>query len=152
MRHRTAGFTGIEILIVLVIGGILMGMALPAFGRALARRGAQNARDALVTLSARARNLAIERGATVTLGVDVAAGRAWIAQGTDTLDVLDYSGEFDADLTARRNAALLQVCFTPRGIGGACSSSTLLPDTVIFKRGAHTARAEVRVLGQVSKL
>lgn len=150
MRNRTAGFTGIEILVVLAIAGILMGMALPAFGRAIARRGALNARDTLVTMGARARSVAIERGATVKLGVDVPAGRAWIADGVDTLQVLDYAGEFDAKLRTMRNAPLLEVCFTPRGIGGACGS-TVLPDTVIFIRGSHTARAAVRVLGQVTK-
>jgi hypothetical protein len=83
--------------------------------------------------------------------VHMPTGRAWIAQGTDTLEVLDYSGEFDADLRAVRNAALIEVCFTPRGVGGACGT-TVLPDTVIFARGPHTARAVVRFLGQVSKL
>src|SRR5690606_22234626 len=112
MRRQTAGFTGIEILVVLVIGGILLAMALPAFGRAIARRGALNARDALVTMGARARSVAIERGATVTLGVAVDEGRAWIAEGPDTLDVLDYSGEFDAKLAAIRNASLLEICFS----------------------------------------
>lgn len=152
MRRQTAGFTGIEILIVLVIGGILMGMALPAFGRAISRRGALNARDALVVMGARARSTAIERGATVKLGVDVAAGRTWIVEGMDTLDVLDYSGEFDAKLRAIRNGAMLEICFTPRGVGGACNATTALPDTVIFTRGPHSARAAIRVLGQVSRL
>jgi len=150
MRHRTAGFSGIELLVVLVIGGILMGMALPAFGRAIARRNVENARDALIAMGARARSLAIERGATVKLGVETVAGRAWIADGPDTLQVLDYSGEFNVGLRSARNAALLEVCFTPRGVGGRCGA-TELPDTLFFTRGAYTARASIRVLGQVTK-
>jgi len=49
-----------------------------------------------------------------------------------------------------RNAALLEVCFTPRGVGGACGG-TVLPNTVVFTRGPYTARAAIRVLGQVTK-
>lgn len=150
MSHRLAGYSGIEILVVLVIGGILAGMALPAFGRAIARRNVENARDALIVMGARARSLAIERGRAVKLGVETAAGRAWIVDGPDTLQVLDYAGEFEADLRSVRNAALLEVCFTPRGVGGACGD-TVLPDTVVFTRGPYTARAAIRVLGQVTK-
>ncbi|MFO7261975.1 MAG: GspH/FimT family pseudopilin [bacterium] len=150
MSHRLAGYSGIEILVVLVIGGILAGMALPAFGRAIARRNVENARDALIVMGARARSLAIERGRAVKLGVETAAGRAWIVDGPDTLQVLDYAGEFEADLRSVRNAALLEVCFTPRGVGGACGG-TVLPDTVVFTRGPYTARAAIRVLGQVTK-
>lgn len=150
MSHRLAGYSGIEILVVLVIGGILAGMALPAFGRAIARRNVENARDALIVMGARARSLAIERGRAVKLGVETAAGRAWIVDGPDTLQVLDYAGEFEADLRSVRNAALLEVCFTPRGVGDACGG-TVLPDTVVFTRGPYTARAAIRVLGQVTK-
>lgn len=150
MSHRLAGYSGIEILVVLVSGGILAGMALPAFGRAIARRNVENARDALIVMGARARSLAIERGRAVKLGVETAAGRAWIVDGPDTLQVLDYAGEFEADLRSVRNAALLEVCFTPRGVGGACGG-TVLPDTVVFTRGPYTARAAIRVLGQVTK-
>lgn len=152
MQRRTAGFSGIEILIVLVIVGILTGMAIPAFGRAQARRGAMNARDALVTLGARARSIAIEMGTTVELRLDPSANRAWIVDGTTTLEALDYTGEFAADVTAARSSGTLRVCYTPRGLGGACASSTVLPDTVTFARGPFTARAEVQFLGHVSRL
>ncbi|HEY8470564.1 MAG TPA: type II secretion system protein [Longimicrobiales bacterium] len=148
MPRRTAGFTGIEMLVVLIIAGILVAMAMPALGRAWARQGALNARDSLVALAARARAAAIERGDT-ELKVDALTDRAWIEQAGSTIDAVDYSGEFDADVTTASGRDALCVRYNARGLGRSCGHT--LPDSVVFTRGSYSARAVVQFLGQVTK-
>ncbi|HEX7089572.1 MAG TPA: type II secretion system protein [Longimicrobiales bacterium] len=150
MPRRTAGFTGIEMLIVLIIAGVLLAMAVPALGRARARQGALNARDALVMLGARARAVAIEHGDVAELRVDAVTDRAWIQHAGSTMDAVDYSGEFDADVRISSGSAALCVRYNARGLGSSCGGPTL-PDTVTFARGSYRARAVVQFLGQVSK-
>jgi type II secretory pathway pseudopilin PulG len=149
MPRRIAGFTGIEMLIVVIIAGVLLAMALPALGRARARQGVLNARDALVTLAARARAVAIEKGDAASLRVDAITDRAWIEHAGSTIDAVDYSGEFDADVQIASGSGALCVRYNPRGLGISCGPA--LPDTVTFTRGSHSARAVVQFLGQVSK-
>jgi Tfp pilus assembly protein FimT len=149
MPRRTAGFTGIEMLIVLIIAGILLAMAMPALGRAWVRQGTLNARDTLVALSSRARAVAIERGDTVRLRVDAVTDRAWIEHAGSTVDAVDYSGEFDADVRLASGRDALCVRYNARGLGSSCGHT--LPDTVVFTRGSYSARAVVQLLGQVTK-
>jgi prepilin-type N-terminal cleavage/methylation domain-containing protein len=159
MRGHRAGFSILELLIVIAIAGVLLGLAGAAFGRLQARRGAMSARDSFVMLAARARAVAIERGTTARLELDPSTGTAWIqyrtAAGVDTVvESLHFRGDFDADLAVAVNSRIV-LCFTPRGYtrgGGSCTGPENLPDTVTFARGPNVARAVVRPLGQVARL
>ncbi|MGQ0560273.1 MAG: pilus assembly FimT family protein, partial [Gemmatimonadota bacterium] len=66
-RH---GFTLVELMIVLVIGMIMMGFAVPGFTRLTQSKNAQNARDNLVWMAMRTRARAIERGQVWQLQID----------------------------------------------------------------------------------
>jgi prepilin-type N-terminal cleavage/methylation domain-containing protein len=160
LRDR-AGFTVVEMLAVIVIAGILAGLAITPARRYLENRDAANARNAFTYLSVRARSAAIERGQVARLQIDPVGDRAWIVMGRsgagDTLDpVVRFASEYDTDVVISGNQ-VLTVCYSPRGIalasgfsagscGGGVAGSTMHVD---FRRGNSTARAMVRPLGQV---
>lgn len=152
MKSNQTGYTAIEMLVVIVIGAVLMGMAIPAFGRVQARRGAHNARDTLISLAARARSHAVERGENVYLEIDPEANRAWVRRGTDTIQVVEYSGEFAATMRMANNASTVGICYSSRGFARESCNTGTLPDVVTFRRGPETARARIRPLGQVERL
>lgn len=146
------GFSIIELMFVLLIGSILMSMAFKGASGYLARQGAINARDAFVYLSSRARASAIERGGIVRLELDPAGERVWLVTGRsgagDTLEVLNYSGEYQADVQTGSGSALT-ICYTARGFADETCTSIAVALDLRFVRGADTARALVRPLGQV---
>jgi prepilin-type N-terminal cleavage/methylation domain-containing protein len=160
LRDR-AGFTMIEMMAVIVIAGILAGLAINPARRYLEERDAANARNAFTYLSVRARSAAIERGQVARLQIDPVGDRAWIVMGRsgagDTLDpVVRFAAEYRTDVVIPGNQ-LLTICYSPRGIalasgfgagscGGGVAGSTMYVD---FQRGNSTVRATVRPLGQV---
>lgn len=149
------GFTVLEMVVVMLIGAVLTGIAMSRVSDYVDRRGARNARDAFVYLAARARALAIERGRTVRLEVDPAGDRAWLVApdgsgGIDTLESVAYMGEFRADVATSAGGAV-RVCYTPRGYAlGTCNSFPM--DTTVrvtFRRAVYADSVTVRPLGQV---
>ncbi|MGQ0561154.1 MAG: pilus assembly FimT family protein [Gemmatimonadota bacterium] len=144
-----AGFTLLELLIVLSIAGVLLTITLPRFGQMQARQQIANARDAYVWLAARARSLAVERGTKVYLEIDPALDRAWIRAGTDTLENLHYTNEYSADVTTGTEARVV-VCYSPRGYAlETCSAG--LGTAVTFTGGPERARAQVGLIGMVTR-
>src|SRR5688572_23241839 len=80
MLRPRAGFSMIELLLVMVIGAILMTFAIPGYTRMTAARNAQNARDNLVWMAARARAKAIEMGRVYQLQIDPGTEKARIIE------------------------------------------------------------------------
>jgi prepilin-type N-terminal cleavage/methylation domain-containing protein len=149
-----AGFSLVELLLVLVIGAILMTFAVPGFTRMTASRNAQNARDNLVWMAARARAKAIERGRVYLLTIDPTAERARIIQrgATTALDSVTFSTEFKTTISTDANTTIV-LCYSPRGYALACDSGS--PSTnvdVTFTFIDKTAVARVKPLGQIERL
>lgn len=150
MRRRRSGFTLVELLVVILVGSILTGIAVAGGGRFVARQGAVNARDAFVFLSFRARSIAVESGRDILLELDPVSGEAWIVrrEGGQRLETHRYEGEYQAEVVTPGNARIT-ICYSPRGYAiPACSQNTNNVE-VGFVRGGNTARAVVRPLGQV---
>ncbi len=145
MEERRGGFSMIELLIVVMVGAILLGLVMPAFGSVQRRRSVQNARDAFVWLSMRAQSTAVERGLPVTLTLDPSTASA-VAMTTEgeAVDSVAFSGEHDAVVTTSTGAAI-QICYTPRGFA-TCPASTAY---ATFSLGPDSARVRIRPLGQV---
>lgn len=151
------GYTLIELLIVMVIAATLMTMAVPQFTRMLQAKNAQNARDNLVWMAARARARAVERGQTFLLEVDPATERAWIVRrnatvASDTVQTVDFSTEFNTTISTAANS-VITVCYSPRGFAYSCSANSPAANTdVTFTHTDKTAVARIRVLGQITRL
>jgi prepilin-type N-terminal cleavage/methylation domain-containing protein len=154
-----AGFTLVELLIVIVIGAALMSYAIPSFTRMSSSRNAQNARDALVWMGSRARSRAIERGEAQLLEINPATERAWIvrrntgvALASDTLEKVDFSSTHKTLISTAANT-VITVCYSPRGYAFSCSANSPAANVdVTFTHAGKTAIARVKPLGQMERL
>jgi prepilin-type N-terminal cleavage/methylation domain-containing protein len=154
-----AGFTLIEMLLVIIIGAILLSFAIPSFNRVTASRNAQNARDAVVWMAARARARAIERGQVHLLEVSPANDRAWIvrrntgtALASDTLETLDLVAVYNATISTGTNANI-RLCYNARGYAfSTCSGALTADEVVTFTHVSRTAQARMKVLGHIERL
>jgi prepilin-type N-terminal cleavage/methylation domain-containing protein len=146
-----AGYTLLELVLVLTIAGIMGALVVPAYGDLRDRQHARNARDAFVWLGERARLHAVERGATVVLELDAQAGRAWaVRRGTaDTLDVLDFAG---SGVTVTGPDAQVRLCYGPRGYATACpAGSAALPADARFRSPRASSTVRIHPLGQMER-
>ena len=156
---RRAGFTLIEALLVLIISGILLGYAIPAFNGLTQRRNAQNARDAVVWMAARARARAIEQGQVQLLEIDPANHRAWIvrrntgtALASDTVETINFLNEQKTTLSTAANTKIT-ICYGSRGYAIACSGNSPTANVdVTFTFNDRTAVARVKPLGEIESL
>ena len=159
IANRRAGFTLVEVLLVLIIGGILLGYAIPAFTNLTQRRNAQNARDAVIWMAARARARAIEQGQIQLLEIDPASDRAWIvrrntgtALASDTVEKINFVTEQKATVNTTANTKIT-VCYGSRGYAIQCagtSPTTTVDVTFTFMDQAAVAR--VKPLGEIESL
>lgn len=93
MKNR-AGFSLVELMVVIVVIAVLAGVAVPAMNSLKERHGFSGAlQDVLLTLR-QARLVAVEENETVMVAVDVAGGtyRAFVDDGGD--DATDNNGPF----------------------------------------------------------
>lgn len=156
MKVARPGITLIELIIVLVIGGVLTGVAFSQMGRNAARQEARNARDAFVVLASRARAAAIETGSVVRLEVDLGDGTARVLPGrsgsSDPIERKSFSAEHGVQLTAAGAAgSTVIVCYSPRGYAVSCENSIDDDVTLTFRRVDHSFDALIRPLGQVER-
>lgn len=118
MRPRADGFTLIELIIVILIGSILTGVALSSFRNVQARFAVQGAKQAYMTLHQRARSKAVERGETVLLVHWVTGDSAALLMRDGATwswtDQTHFRRRFDVDVRTPSNASYY-MCMTPRG-------------------------------------
>jgi hypothetical protein len=147
-----AGFTLLELVLILSIAGIVGALVAPPIGELRARQEARNARDAYVWLAQRARLHAVERGTTVVLELDPASGRAWAvrAGAADTLGTIDFTQQHGVWLAGVENVLLL--CYGPRGFGVACGGGAALPAEARFRAGRADIGLRIHPLGQMERL
>lgn len=155
--RRRGGFTVVELLFVVMIAGILMSLAVPAFHDYIDRRGVMNARSAFSMAAARARAAAVERGDMVILMVRIYRDSVFVmsADEADTLEVIDYrsTGDSPADILVDGTPAPLRLCYSPRGfIHPSCKDGEFVPRTIGFESRngtGETAWAVINAAGQV---
>ena len=149
------GFTAVELMVVVLIAGTLMGLAMPAFREYSNKREVMNARNAFVLASARARAAAVERGDVVVLMTRIYRDSVFVmsADMTDTLEVIDFrNGETRANILLDDTPAPFLLCYMPRGFAHpSCKHGNYLPVKIGFTTwaGADTAWAVINAAGQV---
>jgi prepilin-type N-terminal cleavage/methylation domain-containing protein len=151
MTVRRAGFTIMELLIVVVIIGITAAAAYPLAGAALARMDTRGARYHATTLITQARSAAQETGRTTTLSF--AGNRALITASPRLVSVMgstvdtiatpvDYIADYQVVVTGSNGTSIV---FDSRGL--ASTGAT----TIRFTRGAMQDSVMVSDLGRVTR-
>jgi prepilin-type N-terminal cleavage/methylation domain-containing protein len=146
------GFTILELVVVIVIGGVMAGLMINAFSRVRGQLSTRSAQSNFMGLHAQARAFAVERGVQVRLVVDEGNDRVRIEvpapDGVDVRNEMDFRRAFGVDMVTGQGS--VNVCFTPRGIanpacGGAFTGNSLV---VRFDAGGRSRTVTVFPLGQ----
>lgn len=148
--QRAHGFTLVELVIAIVVGGILTSIALNRFSGVQSRFAVRSASGTFEAYHARARARAIERGTSATFHVDPAGDSIWITQGGVQVAFFDFAEQMDVDVQSSASG-VLELCFTPRGYADTdCNSSNLSSSvTVTFAQGGSTSELDMWPLGQL---
>ncbi|HEY6808814.1 MAG TPA: GspH/FimT family pseudopilin [Gemmatimonadales bacterium] len=148
---RRAGFTIVEVLIVLIIMALVAAMALPKLTTSAQKSNVRSSRVELSTLVAKARSAAVQRGCVDTLHVTTgSAATAWVtackAAGSGT--ALDTIGGMD--LVGKRMGVSLATSttnyvFDPRGllVGGSGG-------TIVITGSGFTDSVVINAIGKVT--
>lgn len=141
------GVTLMELLVVIVLIGVMAGLAMPRIGTAITEQNVRSARNAVVMMHAKARSTAIQRSRRTVLWFD---GNKVIIRSQDpmTLDV-DTVGVPD-DLREKYGVTLLSsrdsLVFDPRGLGTETSNTM-----VTVRKSTFADSVIVTSIGRVLK-
>lgn len=145
------GFTMLELAIVVMIGSILVGVAVPQLQRGATVRDVRGARDGVLLMAAQARARAMELGRPVEFHLDRDGGSASIVESGDTTEVFDFEGELGVEATSTVSDVVL--CYSSRGFATEPCSTNLAGEVEVqFQRSGHSAGLEIWQLGQLRRL
>lgn len=147
MNRPPRGFTIVELVIVLVIGSILTSIALASYSNARGHFAVRGARNAFVSLQARARAQAIEEGEVTWLVADVSGDSAYLSRNDTVLERIHFDDEFHVDLQS--STGNLRLCMTPRGVADTSCNSFSSAATLQFWQNADSCSVQVLPLGQL---
>jgi prepilin-type N-terminal cleavage/methylation domain-containing protein len=143
-----AGFTAIEILIVMIIIGAVAAVAIPRLRGSQEKMGVRSSRAAVTTLVAKARGIAVQRGCPATLHLR-STGRVWVTvcrlrAAGGTLDTVGTIEDLGARYAITMTPSVDSVRFNPRGM-----NAMMVPVTVRFTAGTESDSVRVNVVGKV---
>jgi type II secretion system protein H len=129
MKRPRAGFTLIEILMVIVLVGIMMTVAIPYLRSSSAKTNVRGAGDEISRLYATARSVSIARGKIAWLVLNSSASTAEVIAGKVNGSGIDTIAKPD-NLASRYNVTFTtssdSLVFTPRGIGANLVMTTVV--------------------------
>jgi Tfp pilus assembly protein FimT len=146
MGKNTAGFTLFELVVVLVLGMVLTGIAFQGFSGTRARLSVRQARDVYAALAARTRAHAIEQGAVTLLITDARGDSVMIFKDGEIVENVRFA-EMNIDI--RSENPVTTVCMNPRGFANSWCTSISTTTEVLFAQGAESEVVKVFPLGQV---
>jgi len=136
-----AGFTMLELVVVLAVTAVLAGFALPALigirDRVTVRLAATEAQRAL----ADARSVAITSATRTSVQIDTRTNSLTVVSGTDTLRRLSLA-EFGVTLRTTRDS----IAFGPTGIGWGAATAT-----ITLSRGRASTALAISRLGRIRR-
>lgn len=135
----------IEMVVVVVVGAILLGIAMVSFGGISERLAAGQAVRVFQSMHARTRAQAIEAGTLARLVVDVAGDSVTVRRGGDVLETVRFRQELGVDL----RGTSFTLCMGPRGFAEPDCNSFASPVTLNFVAGAGTESVELLPMGQL---
>jgi len=151
LRHRR-GFTLLELLIVLVVGGVLSMVTIQSFSQVHGSLAARTAQSTFMTLHAQARASAVERGHNVILRVTPGSNLVEVeAQPSGGPSVVIRSRNFaaDYDVSLETDGGVVELCMTPRGFASTSCGNVTSRVQVRFVRGDRTRSVTLLPLGQL---
>lgn len=145
------GFSLIELVLVLAVGGLLAAVAVNTFTSVQPRMATRSADSGFQTLHAQARAYAVERGTRTRFVVDAGQNRVSVFVGVGADEELVRSVDFLSAYNVEIDAAgsPVQLCMSPRGFGEVgCNSFTNAAD-VTFRRAGESRSVRILPLGQL---
>jgi type II secretion system protein H len=137
LRHptdRRAGFTIIELIVVVAIVAVLAGVAVPSLGERSVETSLERAADELITFREYARTLAMQRGTLAAMHMD--GVRIWYVVEGEQVGHDRYLSTEEIEF----DNAPAAFCFDARGIaasGGACGVAARTVE--LRKRGSSVS-------------
>lgn len=153
-ERNNAGFTVLELLIVISVAVLMSGIALPLWSASQHRLDARSAQGVFISMQRRARVLALERGETVRFNVSFPGDSVWITSSAGTEESVSLSREFKADMTPGSGTDTGEewICMGARGFAVRTCNSFTGTREVVFTVGTKEERVRVFPLGQVEVL
>ncbi|HJU73637.1 MAG TPA: prepilin-type N-terminal cleavage/methylation domain-containing protein [Gemmatimonadaceae bacterium] len=139
--HRS-GLSLIEVLVVLVLIGVLLGTAFPPFIASRDRAAVRSAVTAAVAAFDAARTLALTRARHAAVRIDTAAGRLVVHAAADTVLRLAMGPAWGVRLSASRDSSGV----APDGLGYGAANLRL-----VIRRGGAADTLTVSRLGRVTR-
>lgn len=141
------GFTLIELLIAVGLVAVLVAMAVPRVGTALIRQSVRSARGAVVTMHAKARGAAIQRGRRTNLifngNTVLVLTRHPVTGALDTVGSAEnLLSRYGVTVSTTRDT----LSFDPRGLGMESSNTT-----IAVRKGAFADTIVISALGRVQR-